>query len=61
MTVGSRCRHDNAGTTHRMWTFDGTVPGPLVVRQGDVVNFTSSTTLPTNRVIDGFHAAGRTC
>lgn len=32
---------DNAGTTHRMWTFDGTVPGPLVrVRQGDVVNFT---------------------
>ncbi|HEY8384626.1 MAG TPA: multicopper oxidase domain-containing protein [Porticoccaceae bacterium] len=32
---------DNAGTTQRMWTFDGTVPGPLVrVRQGDVVNFT---------------------
>lgn len=32
---------DNAGTTHRMWTFNGTVPGPLVrVKQGDTVNFT---------------------
>lgn len=32
---------DNAGTTRRMWTYDGTVPGPLVrVRQGDVVQFT---------------------
>lgn len=32
---------DNAGTTHRMWTFDGTVPGPMVrVKQGDTVNFT---------------------
>jgi len=31
---------DNAGTTHRMWTYDGTIPGPVVrVRQGDVVNF----------------------
>lgn len=32
---------DNAGTTHRMWTFEGTVPGPMVrVKQGDTVNFT---------------------
>jgi len=32
---------DNKGTTHRMWTFGGTVPGPLVrVRQGDSVDFT---------------------
>ncbi|MCK9469161.1 MAG: multicopper oxidase domain-containing protein [Porticoccaceae bacterium] len=32
---------DNSGTTHRMWTYDGIVPGPLVrVKQGDVVNFT---------------------
>src|SRR5690625_1784525 len=32
---------DNAGNTQRMWTFDGTVPGPVVrVKQGDVVDFT---------------------
>lgn len=32
---------DNAGNTRRMWTYDGTIPGPLVrVRQGDVVEFT---------------------
>lgn len=32
---------DNKGTTQRMWTFGGTVPGPLVrVREGDVVDFT---------------------
>ena len=32
---------DNQGTTHRAWTYDGTIPGPLVrVRQGDVVEFT---------------------
>lgn len=31
---------DNSGTTQRMWTYDGTIPGPLVrVRQGDVVDF----------------------
>jgi len=31
---------DNSGTKQRMWTYDGTVPGPLVrVREGDVVNF----------------------
>ena len=21
---------DNAGTTHRMWTYDGAIPGPVV-------------------------------
>jgi nitrite reductase (NO-forming) len=32
---------DNAGSTQRMWTYDGTIPGPLVrVRQGDTVDFT---------------------
>lgn len=31
---------DNKGTTQRMWTYDGTVPGPLVrVREGDTVEF----------------------
>lgn len=31
---------DNKGTTQRMWTFGGTIPGPLVrVREGDVVEF----------------------
>jgi nitrite reductase (NO-forming) len=32
---------DNNGTRQKMWTYDGTVPGPLVrVKQGDVVKFT---------------------
>lgn len=32
---------DNAGTKYPMWTYGGTIPGPLVrVRQGDVVDFT---------------------
>lgn len=32
---------DNAGNTRRMWTYNGTIPGPLVrVRQGDLVEFT---------------------
>jgi len=32
---------DNAGTTHPMWTYGGTIPGPLVrVKEGDVVDFT---------------------
>ena len=31
---------DNNGTKQRMWTYGGTIPGPLVrVTQGDVVNF----------------------
>lgn len=32
---------DNAGNKQAMWTYGGTIPGPLVrVRQGDVVDFT---------------------
>lgn len=32
---------NNAGETRSMWTYDGTIPGPLVrVRQGDTVEFT---------------------
>lgn len=32
---------DNAGTVQPMWTFGGTIPGPLIrVREGDVVDFT---------------------
>lgn len=32
---------DNAGNKQRMWTFGGTIPGPLVrVREGDTVDFT---------------------
>lgn len=50
---------DNAGTTQRMWTYDGQVPGPVVrVTEGDVVEFTL-TNHPDNKQshsID-FHAA----
>ena len=32
---------DNAGTKQSIWTFGGTIPGPLVrVKQGDIVDFT---------------------
>jgi len=32
---------DNAGTQQSMWTFGGTIPGPVVrVTEGDTVNFT---------------------
>lgn len=32
---------DNNGTKQAMWTYDGTVPGPLVrVKQGDTIEFT---------------------
>lgn len=31
---------DNAGNTRRMWTYGGTIPGPVVrVKQGDLVQF----------------------
>jgi len=31
---------DHAGTKHSMWTFNGTIPGPLVrVTQGDTIDF----------------------
>lgn len=32
---------DNAGNSQPMWTYNGTIPGPLVrVKEGDVVDFT---------------------
>jgi len=32
---------DNKGTTQRVWTYGGTIPGPLLrVREGDTVDFT---------------------
>ncbi|HEY9398075.1 MAG TPA: multicopper oxidase domain-containing protein [Burkholderiales bacterium] len=32
---------DNAGTKQSMWTYNGTIPGPLVrVKQGDTIDFT---------------------
>jgi len=32
---------DNAGTKHDMWTYGGTIPGPVVrVTEGDIVDFT---------------------
>ncbi|ACA85709.1 multicopper oxidase domain-containing protein [Shewanella woodyi] len=31
---------DNAGTKHNMWTYGGTIPGPVVrVTEGDIVDF----------------------
>lgn len=50
---------DNNGTTQTMWTYDGTIPGPVVrVTQGDVVNFTL-TNDPANKNSHSmdFHAA----
>ena len=50
---------DNNGTKQRMWTYDGTIPGPLVrVAQGDVVDFTL-TNDPANKNSHSmdFHAA----
>ncbi|WP_417317187.1 multicopper oxidase domain-containing protein [Emcibacter sp.] len=50
---------DNAGTKQSMWTFGGTVPGPLVrVTQGDVVDFTLEN-LKSNKQSHSmdFHAA----
>ena len=32
---------DNAGTKHSMWTYGGTIPGPVIrVTEGDIVDFT---------------------
>lgn len=32
---------DNAGKTQHMWTYNGTIPGPLIrVKQGDTIDFT---------------------
>ena len=50
---------DNKGTTQTMWTYGGTVPGPVVrVTQGDVVDFTL-TNDPKNQNSHSmdFHAA----
>lgn len=50
---------DNAGTKHSMWTYGGTIPGPLVrVREGDVVDFTllNEKTNKQSHSMD-FHAA----
>lgn len=50
---------DNKGTTQKMWTYGGMVPGPLVrVTQGDVVDFTL-TNDPANQNSHSmdFHAA----
>jgi nitrite reductase (NO-forming) len=50
---------DNSGTTRKMWTYDGTVPGPLVrVKEGDTVDFTL-TNHPDNEQSHSmdFHAA----
>lgn len=39
--VEKQVQVDNTGTTQLMWTFGGTVPGPLVrVKQGDTIDFT---------------------
>lgn len=50
---------DNKGTTQRMWTFGGEIPGPLVrVKEGDIVEFTL-TNDPNNENSHSmdFHAA----
>lgn len=50
---------DNKGTTQRMWTFAGTVPGPVIrVKQGDRVDFsmTNDKANENSHSMD-FHAA----
>lgn len=50
---------DNQGTTYRAWTFDGTVPGPVVrVTEEDTVEFTliNEDTNKNSHAMD-FHAA----
>lgn len=50
---------DNKGTLYPAWTFDGSIPGPLVrVRQGDTVDFTliNPKTNKNSHAMD-FHAA----
>lgn len=50
---------DNKGTVQRMWTYGGTIPGPIVrVTQGDTVQF-SLTNDPANKNSHSmdFHAA----
>jgi nitrite reductase (NO-forming) len=46
-----------AGVQYNAWTFNGTVPGPVVhVRQGDTVDFTLKNSASAGHSID-FHAA----
>jgi nitrite reductase (NO-forming) len=50
---------DNKGTTQRMWTYGGHIPGPVIrVKQGDLVQFTLSNVKDNknSHSID-FHAA----
>lgn len=50
---------DNKGTVYPAWTFDGSIPGPVVrVRQGDTVDFTliNPKTNQNSHAMD-FHAA----
>ena len=50
---------DNKGTKYAAWTFDGTIPGPVVrVKEGDVVDFTliNPASNKNSHSID-FHAA----
>ena len=50
---------DNKGTMYPAWTFNGTIPGPVVrVRQGDTVDFTliNPSTNKNSHAMD-FHAA----
>lgn len=50
---------DNKGTKQMMWTYDGTIPGPLVrVKEGDVVDFelANADTNKNSHSMD-FHAA----
>lgn len=50
---------DNKGTTQAMWTYDGTVPGPVIrVKQGDLVDFTlTNDAANQNSHSMDFHAA----
>ncbi len=50
---------DNKGTKQNMWTYDGTIPGPLVrVTEGDVVDFTlTNDAANKNSHSMDFHAA----
>ncbi len=50
---------DNKGTKYAAWTFDGTIPGPVIrVKEGDVINFTlvNPASNKNSHSID-FHAA----
>ncbi len=50
---------DNKGTKYAAWTFDGTIPGPVVrVKEGDVIDFTliNPASNKNSHSID-FHAA----